>query len=62
LNVHGIYDVRHTEMHTAESLVPEPIFFKLKSLFRSWKDMNHHALIKYRWQNWSKQEIVHYVL
>jgi len=24
LNVHGVNDVRHTEMHTAEPLVPEP--------------------------------------
>ena len=24
LNVHGVIDVRQTEIHTAESLVPEP--------------------------------------
>ena len=30
LNVHGVNDVRHTEIHTAEPLVPEPSAFELK--------------------------------
>jgi hypothetical protein len=30
LNVHGINDVRQTEVHTAESLVPEPSSFEVK--------------------------------
>ena len=28
LNVHGVNDVRHTEIHTAEPLVPEPSAFE----------------------------------
>ena len=30
LNVHGINDVRQTDMHTAEPLVPEPIASELE--------------------------------
>jgi hypothetical protein len=30
LNVHGDNDVRQTEIHTAEPLVPEPIAFKVE--------------------------------
>jgi len=29
--VHGINDVRQAEIHTAESLVPEPSAFEFKS-------------------------------
>ena len=29
LNVHGVHDVRQTETHTAEPLVPEPSAFEL---------------------------------
>jgi hypothetical protein len=29
LNVHGINDVRQTEMHTAEPLVPQPSSFEI---------------------------------
>jgi len=35
LNVHGVNDVRQTDMHTDESLVPEPSPFELKSLLKS---------------------------
>jgi hypothetical protein len=28
MNVHGVTDVRQTEMHTGEPLVPEPSCFK----------------------------------
>ena len=30
LNVHGVNDVRQTEIHTAEPLVPEPSTFEVK--------------------------------
>jgi hypothetical protein len=30
LNVHGINDVRQDEMHTTETLVPEPSSFKVE--------------------------------
>jgi hypothetical protein len=30
LNVHRIGDVRHTEIHTAESIVPEPSSFEVE--------------------------------
>ena len=30
LNVHGVHDVRQTETHTAEPLVPEPRVFEVE--------------------------------
>ena len=30
LNVHGVNDIRHTEIHTAEPLVPEPSGFEVE--------------------------------
>ena len=30
LNVHGVDDVRHTEIHTAETLVPGPSAFEFE--------------------------------
>ena len=30
LNVHGVKDVKHTEIHTAEPLVPEPSAFQVE--------------------------------
>jgi hypothetical protein len=33
LNIHGVNDVRQTEIHTAEPLVPEPL--KLRWLLKS---------------------------
>ena len=30
LNVHGVNDVRHTEIHAAEPLVPEPSAFEVE--------------------------------
>jgi hypothetical protein len=30
MNVHGVNDVRQTEMHTAEPLVPEPSAFEVE--------------------------------
>ena len=33
LNVHGVHDVRQTETHTAERLVPEPSAFEVELAF-----------------------------
>ena len=30
LNLHGVHDVRQTEIHTAEPLVPEPSAFEIE--------------------------------
>jgi hypothetical protein len=35
LNVHGVNDVRQTEVETFEPLVQEPSFSRLKSLFKT---------------------------
>jgi hypothetical protein len=32
LNVHGVSDVRQTEMHPGEPLVPEPSSFEIESI------------------------------
>ncbi len=29
LNVHGVNDIKHTDIHTAEPLVPEPSAFEV---------------------------------
>ena len=42
LNVHRVHDVRQTETHTAEPLVP----LKLSWLLRSLKVTNHQVLIR----------------
>jgi len=33
LNMHGVNDVRQTEVHTAEPLVPEPSAFEITYYF-----------------------------
>jgi hypothetical protein len=58
LNVHGVNDVRQTEIHTAEPLVPEPSYFEVEIATESFKGQ---VVIKFR-QNWSKPEGIHYVL
>jgi hypothetical protein len=37
LNVHGDYEVRQTEIHTAEPLVPEPSAFEVEMAFEKLK-------------------------
>ena len=46
LNMNGVNDVRETELHTAESLVPEPSAFDLELAIEKIKSRNHHVLIK----------------
>jgi hypothetical protein len=58
LNVHGVNDVRQTEIHTAEPLVPEPISFEVDIAIERFK--SHQVLIEF-WQNRSKQQIIRYV-
>ena len=41
LNIHGIYDVRQTEVHTAERLVPETGAFEVKMAIGNFKTQNH---------------------
>jgi len=36
LNIHGINDVRQTEIHTAEPLVPELSAFEVKKAIEKW--------------------------
>ena len=44
LNLHEVYDVRQTELHTAEPLVP----IRLRWLLKSCEDTNHQALTKFQ--------------
>jgi hypothetical protein len=60
LNVHGVNDVRQTEKYTVEPFTLNLLLSRLRSLLNSWTDINHQVLIKFR-QNWSKQEVVHYI-
>jgi hypothetical protein len=45
LNIHGVDDVRHTQIHTAQ-LVPEPCVFEIELAFKIYKVTNHQVLIK----------------
>ena len=47
LNVHGVNDVRQTEIHTAE-LVPEPSASDVELAIEKLKSHNHQVLIKYQ--------------
>jgi hypothetical protein len=44
--VHGISDVRQTEMHTAESLVPDASAFEIEMAIEKQKRTNHQVFIK----------------
>jgi len=48
LNVHGVNDVRQTEIHTAEPLVPEPRVFEFELVIEKLKVTNHQVLIKFQ--------------
>ena len=47
LNVHGVNDIRHTEIHTAEPLVFEPSAFEFELAITKLKVTNHRVLIKF---------------
>jgi len=46
LNVHGINDVKQTEIHTAELLVPESSASDFELAIEKLKGTNHQVLIK----------------
>jgi hypothetical protein len=48
LNLHGVNDVRQTEIHTAEPLVTEPSASKVELAIEKLKVTNHQVLIKYQ--------------
>jgi hypothetical protein len=47
----GVNDIRQTEMHIAEPLVPEPSCFEVEieiEEMKRWKDIKHRVLLKLR--------------
>jgi hypothetical protein len=48
LNIHGVNDVRQTEVHTAEPLVPEPSASEVEMATEKLKDTNHQVLIRFQ--------------
>jgi hypothetical protein len=52
---------RQTEMHTAESFVPEPSASEVDAAVGKYKDTNCQMLIRFQ-QNWFKQEWKHCIL
>ena len=46
LNVHGVNDIRQTEIYTAEPLVPETSAFEVDLAIEKLKITNHQVLIK----------------
>jgi len=46
LILHGVNDVRQTEIHTAEPLVPKPSAFEVELAIEKLKITNHQVLIK----------------
>jgi hypothetical protein len=46
--VHGINDGRQTEIHTAESLVPEPNSSEVEIAIEKLKGIDHQVLNKFR--------------
>jgi len=47
LNIHGVNDIRHTEFHTAELVVPEPSVYEVEMVIEKLKSKKiHHVLIK----------------
>ena len=47
MNIHGVNDVRQTEIHTAEPLVPEPSAFEFELAIEELKFTNYQVLIKF---------------
>jgi hypothetical protein len=46
LNVHVVSDVRQTEIHTAEPLVPESSAFEVEMAIEKLKSISHLVLIR----------------
>ena len=47
-NVHEVNDIRHTEIHTAEPLVPESSTFDGEKVIENLKDTNRQVLLKFQ--------------
>jgi hypothetical protein len=62
LNVHGVNDVRQTEMHAAEPLVPERSSFKVEITIEKLKRYKAPAIDQILAQKFSKQEAIHCIL
>ena len=61
LDVHGINDVRQTEIYAAEPLVPVPSAFEVEMAIEKLKDSNHQVLIKFQ-RNLLKQGVEQFAL
>jgi len=55
-HVHGVYDVRHIEVHTTEPLVPETSAYELQLPIEKIKVKNHQVSIKFH-QNCLRQAV-----
>jgi hypothetical protein len=60
MKVCDVNNVRQTEMHTAEPLIPKPSSFMVEIAIEKLKRYKYQVLIKFQ-QNWSKQEVIHYI-
>jgi hypothetical protein len=47
-NVHNVSDVRQTEMHTAEPLMPGPSHLEVEIAIAKMKSINLQAMMKFR--------------
>ena len=61
LIVHGVNDVRQSEIHTAEPLVSQPSVFEVELAIKKSEVTNHQVLIKSQ-QNWLKEGVVHFAV
>jgi hypothetical protein len=50
-NVQGVSDVRRTEIHTAEPLVPEPSVFEVEMAIEKLKRNKYHQALSKSQQN-----------
>jgi hypothetical protein len=48
LNIHGVNDVRQTELHTAEPVVPEPSAFGIELAIEKLEVTYRQVLIKFQ--------------
>jgi hypothetical protein len=48
LNVHGVSNVSHTEIHISEQLVPNPTSSEFEIANANLKDTNRHVVVKFQ--------------
>ena len=46
LNVHGVHDIKHTDIHTSEPLVPEQSAFEVELAIEKLNVTNYQVLLK----------------